>query len=98
MKGKWFYLYQAVNQQGQTLAFYLSKKRSRHYAHQFLKRCLRYYPLELQPQTLNTNKHSSYARAISHLKKQGKLRQYIQQRQMKCLNNGIETDRTPIKN
>ncbi len=86
VKGKWFYLYPAINKQGQTLDFYFSKKRNRHSAYQFLKHCLRYYPQELQPQTLNTDKHSSYDHAISRLKEQGKY-----------LNNGIESDHPPIK-
>ncbi|HBN6206083.1 TPA: IS6 family transposase [Vibrio parahaemolyticus] len=97
VKGKWFYLYRAINKQGQTLDFYFSHKRNRHSAYQFLKRCLRYYPLEKQPQTLNTDKHSSYGHAISRLKKEGRLRQDIQQRQVKHLNNSIESDHAPIK-
>ena len=55
------------------------------------------YPQELQPQTLNTDKHSSYDYAISRLKEQGRLRQDVQQRQVKYLNNGIESDHAPIK-
>lgn len=42
VKGKWFYLYRAINKQGQTLDFYFSKKRHRYSAYQCLKRCLRY--------------------------------------------------------
>ncbi len=49
VKGKWLYLYRAINKQGQTLDFYFSHKRNRHSAYQFLKRCLRYYPLENNP-------------------------------------------------
>ena len=33
VKGKWFYLYCAINKQGQTLDFYFSKKRNRHSAY-----------------------------------------------------------------
>ena len=97
VKGKWFYLYRAINKQVQTLDFYFSKKRNRHSAYQFLKRCLRYYSAEQQPNTLNTDKHSSYAHAISRLKSERKLRQDVQQRQVKYLNNRIESDHAPIK-
>ncbi|GGK41269.1 hypothetical protein GCM10007987_25690 [Aliivibrio fischeri] len=40
-------------------------------AYQFLKHYLRYYDQEQHPKTLNTDKHSSYANAIAHLKKEG---------------------------
>ncbi len=97
VKDKWLYLYRAINKQGQTLDFYFSHKRNRHSAYQFLKRCLRNYPLEKQPQILNTDKHSSYGHAIARLKKEGRLRQGVQQRQVKHLNNGVESDHAPIK-
>ncbi len=42
-------------------------------------------------------KHSSYGYAIARLQKEGKLRQDVQQRQVKHLNNGIESDHAPIK-
>ncbi len=60
VKGKWLYLYRAINKQGQTLDFYFSHKRNRHSAYQFLKRCLRYYPLEKQSQTLNTDYRQAF--------------------------------------
>ncbi len=41
---------------------------------------LSYYPLEKQPQTLNTDKHSSYGHAIAKLKREGRLRHDVQQR------------------
>ncbi|WP_305812742.1 IS6 family transposase [Photobacterium leiognathi] len=97
VKGKWFYLYRAINKQGETLDFYFSKKRNKYSAYQFLKRCLKYYPLDKQPKTLNTDKHSSYANAIARLKKEGYLRKDVKQRQVKYLNNGIESDHSPIK-
>ena len=46
---------------------------------------------------LNTDKHSSYANAIARLKKEGRLREDVEQRQVKYLNNGIESDHAPIK-
>ncbi|WP_318479883.1 IS6 family transposase, partial [Photobacterium leiognathi] len=97
VKGKWFYLYRAINKQGETLDFYFSKKRNNYSAYQFLKRCLKHYPLDKQPKTLNTDKHSSYANAIARLKKEGCLRKDVNQRQVKYLNNGIESDHSPIK-
>ncbi len=97
VKGKWHYLYRAINKQGETLDFYFSPKRNKDAAYHFLKRCLRHYPTELQPQILNTDKHSSYANAIARLKKEGRLRADVEQRQVKSLNNGIESDHAHIK-
>ncbi|WP_375321072.1 IS6 family transposase [Aliivibrio logei] len=97
VKGKWNYLYRAINKQGETLDFYFSYKRNKDAAYQFLRRCLRCYELEQQPKTLNTDKHSSYANAIARLKEEGRLRSDVKQRQVKTLNNGIESDHAPIK-
>ncbi|PCS21220.1 Mobile element protein [Candidatus Enterovibrio escicola] len=52
VKGKWHYLYRAINKQGETLDFYFSQKRNKNAAYQFLKRCLRYYDVDTQPNTL----------------------------------------------
>ncbi len=54
-KVKWFYLYRAIDKQGNTLDFYFSKKRNNYSAYQFLKRCLKCYALDKQPKTLNTD-------------------------------------------
>ena len=96
VKGQWFYLYRAIDNQGNTLDFYFSKKRNNYSAYQFLKRCLKYYSLDKQPKTLNTDKHASYAHAIALLKKRGFLQKDVKHRQVKFLNNGIESDHAPI--
>ena len=97
VKGKWFYLYRAINKQGETLDFYFSPKRNKEAAYQFIRRCLRHYSIDNQPKTLNTDKHSSYANTIVRLKKEGRLREDVEQRQVKYFNNGIESDHAPIK-
>ncbi len=58
VKGKWFYLYRAINKQGNTLDFYFSKKRNNYAAYQFIKRCLKCYALDK-----HSIKHASYAHA-----------------------------------
>lgn len=97
VNGKWFYLYRAINKRGTTLDFYFSAKRNKNAAYQFLKRMLKPYPVERQPKLLNTDKHSSYGYAITCLMKEGKLRDDAKQRQIKYLNNRIESDHAPIK-
>lgn len=66
-------------------------------AYEFLKRVLKPYPSERQPKTLNTDKHAAYGYAIVRLIKEGKLRADVTQRQVKTLNNRIESDHAPIK-
>ena len=67
VKGKWHYLYRAINKQGETLDFDFSHKRNTEAAYLFLRRCLKYYDVDNQLKTLNTDKHSSYANAIARL-------------------------------
>ncbi len=57
----------------------------------------RFIPLDKQPKTLNTDKHSSYANVIALLKKEKCLRKDVKQRQVKYLNNGIESEHPSIK-
>ncbi|WP_274369581.1 DDE-type integrase/transposase/recombinase, partial [Morganella morganii] len=44
-----------------------------------------------------TDKHAAYGYAIARLIKEGKLRADVKQRQIKTLNNRIESDHAPIK-
>ncbi len=74
------------------MGFYFSHKRNKEVTYQFLRHCLRCYDLEQQPKTLNTDKHSSYVNAIARLKEGGRLPVDVEQRQVKCLNNGIESE------
>ena len=97
VNGKWFYLYRAIDKHGNTLDVYFSPKRNRHAAYEFLKRVLKPYTAKRQPKTLNTDKHAAYGYAIARLIKEGKLRADVEQRQIKTLNNRIESDHAPIK-
>ena len=54
-------------------------------------------PFAFHPNALNTDKHSSYGNAIARLKREGRLRQDAEHRQVKYLNTGIEPDHAPIK-
>ena len=97
VNGKWFYLYRAIDKYGDTLDVYFSPKRNHYAAYDFLKRVLKPYRSERQPKTLNTDKHAAYGYAIARLIKEGKLRADVKQRQIKTLNNRIESDHAPIK-
>nr|UNJ79695.1 hypothetical protein [Morganella morganii] len=75
MNGKWFYLYRAIDKHGNgnTLDIYFSPRRNRHAAYEFLKRVLKPYSTERQPEILNTDKLAAYGYAIARLIKEGKL-------------------------
>ncbi|NQY51913.1 MAG: DDE-type integrase/transposase/recombinase, partial [Piscirickettsiaceae bacterium] len=91
------YLCQAINNRGETLDLYPPPKHNNYESYQFLKHCLSYYKKDRQPKILNTDKHTSYAHTIACLKNKVRMRKDIKQRQIKYLNNGIESDHAPIK-
>lgn len=95
--GSGHYLYRAIDKYGDTLDVYFSPKRNRYAAYKFIKRVLKPSSSERQPKTLNTDKHAAYGYAIVRLIKEGKLRVDVKQRQVKTLNNRIESDHAPIK-
>ncbi|PKF48896.1 hypothetical protein AT251_22795 [Enterovibrio nigricans] len=65
--------------------------------YRFLKYCLKKYKHDRQPKTPNTDQHSSYGNTISRLKDEGLLREDVAHRQVKYLNNRIESDHAPLK-
>jgi transposase-like protein len=72
IKGKWVYLYRAVDSTGATIDFLLSAKRDTVAAKRFLAKALgaANHPL---PRVINTDKHAAYPPAIVQLKAEGAL-------------------------
>src|ERR1700759_4785012 len=72
VKGKWVYLYRAVDSSGATIDFLLSAKRDAATAQRFLTKALsgENHPA---PRVINTDKHSGYPPAIVQLKVEGAL-------------------------
>ncbi len=68
VRGKWTYLYRAVDKRGDTIDFYLSPTRSAKAAKRFLGKALRGLKHWEKPATLNTDKAPSYGAAITELK------------------------------
>src|SRR3546814_5045531 len=64
-RGKWTYLYRAVDKRGDTIDFYLSPTRSAKAAKRFLGKALRGLKHWEKPATLNTDKAPSYGAAIT---------------------------------
>ena len=67
VKGKWVYLYRAVDSTGATIDFLLSAKRDAAAAERFLAKALSgaNHPA---PRVINTDKHAGYPPAIVQLK------------------------------
>jgi transposase, IS6 family len=96
MKGKWVYLYRAVDSTGATIDFLLSAKRDTVAAKRFLAKALgaANHP---QPRVINTDKDAAYPPAIVLLKAEGVLEENCGHRPMQYLNNVLEQDHRAIK-
>lgn len=97
VKGKWAYLYRAVDKHGDTIDFYLSPTRNSKAAKRFLGKALKSIKSWAHPQVINTDKAPTYAAAIAELKAEGKLPPDTVHRQVKYLNNVIEADHGKLK-
>ena len=97
VKGKWVYLYRAVDSSGATIDFLLSAKRDAAAAERFLAKALggENHPA---PRIIHTNEHAGYPPAIVRLKAQEALKENCRHRQLRqYLNNVLEQDRRAIK-
>ena len=96
VKGKWVYLYRAVDSSGATIDFLLSTKRDAATAQRFLTKALggENHP---EPRVINTDKHAAYPPAIVELKADGVLEENCTHRAVQYLNNVLEQDHPAIK-
>lgn len=97
VNGKWTYLYRAITKEGHTVDFHLSRTRNQKAAKRFLGKALRSIESYSHPNTLNTDGDKAYAPAILSLKKDGLCDKSLNQRQVKYLNNRIESDHGKLK-
>jgi transposase-like protein len=95
-KGKWVYLYRAVDSNGDTIDFLLSATRDAAGAARFLSKALggENHPA---PRVINTDKHNGYPPAIVNLRTRGVLSQKCHHRPVQYLNNILEQDHRAIK-
>ena len=96
VKGKWVYLYRAVDSSGATIDFLLSAKRDAAAAERLLAKALggANHPA---PRVINTDKHAAYPAAIVELKAGGVLEEKCTHRPVQYLNNVLEQDHRAIK-
>jgi transposase-like protein len=96
VKGKWKYLYRAVDSEGNTLDFLLSAKRDKKAAERFFKKVLKAKHTK-QPRVIDVDKNAAYPPAVETLQEKDLLDKNCQSRQVKYLNNRIEQDHRGIK-
>ena len=96
IKGKWSYLYRAIDSTGQTIDFMLSAKRDARAAKRFFRKMLR-LPQHSSPRVINVDQNKAYPPAVEELKGEGVLSIAAQLRRCKYLNNIIEQDHRFIK-
>ena len=96
VKGRWMYLYRAVDSHGQTIDFLLSAKRDTKAAKRFFRKALA-QPHAVNPRTITVDKNAAYPKAAAELKKDGELWRWSKLRQVKYLNNIVEQDHRRVK-
>lgn len=72
VKGKWTYLYRAIDKRGYTIDFYLSSTCNMKAAKRFLGKALKSIKPWAPPEAINTDKAPAFGPAIDELKEEGK--------------------------
>ena len=89
VKGRWAYLYRAVDSTGQTIDFRLSATRDAAAAKRFFRKALT-QPHNVNPRTVTVDKNPAYPVAVAQMKRDGELWRCSRLRQVKYLNNIVE--------
>ena len=89
VKGRWTYLYRAVDSRGRTIDFLLSARRDAEAAKRFFRKALG-QPHTSSPRTITVDKNPAYPKAVAELKNDGELWRASRLRQAKFLNNIVE--------
>jgi transposase-like protein len=94
IKGQWVYLYRAVDKQGRTVDFLLSKRRDMAAAKRFFSLAVRNNG---SPRVITLDGYAASHLAVAKLKAAGTLPRRVRIRSCKYLNNVIEQDHRRIK-
>jgi transposase-like protein len=70
VKGRWKYLYRAIDKNGATLDCHLADRRNTKAAKRFLAAALKRNP-DWVPRAINTDKNAAYGKALAELKQDG---------------------------
>jgi IS6 family transposase len=96
VKGRWTYLYRAVDSRGQTIDFLLSARRDAEAAKRFFRKALA-QPHTVNPRTITVDKNAAYPKATAAMKRDGELWRRSRLRQVRYLNNIVEQDHRRVK-
>jgi transposase-like protein len=96
VKGRWMYLYRAVDSRGQTIDFLLAAKRDAAAAKRFFRKALS-QPHTVNPRTITVDKNPAYPCAVTEMKADGELWRFSRLRQVKYLNNIVEQDHRRLR-
>ncbi len=94
VKGKWTYLYRAVDKQGRTVDFLLSEHRDISAAKRFFKKAIENNEA---PAKITLDGYEASHTAVSELKAEGVLPESVEVRTSRYLNNLIEQDHRRVK-
>ena len=94
VKGQWRYLYRAVDKQGHTVDFLLTKRRQRMSAQSFLIKAIQNNG---KPELINIDKSGTNTTAIRTVNRKALSTKKIKIRRVKYLNNIVEQDHRTIK-
>ncbi len=97
VRGQWADLWRAVDEFGDTIDFYLSPTRNTAAVKRFLDKVLNGLNAWELPHVTNTDKAPTYAVALAELQKEGKCPEDTTHRQLKYLNNVVESDDGKLK-
>ncbi len=92
IRGKWYYLYRAVDKEGKTIDFLLTAKRDTKAAKRFLEKAIKNNGI---PEKINIDKSGANKAAIEKYNEENDTS--IEIRQVKYLNNIVEQDHRGIK-
>jgi transposase-like protein len=95
IRGKWAYLYRAVDREGKTVDFRLSHRRDVAAAKAFFRKAFK--SQGSTPQTITLDGYAASHRAVAEMKADGHLPEDTQVRSSKYLNNLIEQDHRGVK-
>ena len=96
VRGKWMYLYRAVDSTGQTLDFLLNETRSTRAAKRFFRKVLG-RPNVSAPRVINVDKNPAYIGAVRDLKQEKLLPDHCKRRPSRYMNNLVEQDHRFMK-
>jgi transposase, IS6 family len=96
VKGRWTYLYRAVDSRGQTIDFLLSARHDAEAAKRFFRKALA-QPHTVNPRSISVDKNAAYPKAAAEMKRTGELWRRSRLRQVKYLNNIVEQDHRRVK-